>query len=466
MSDLPGDKDGALRAEKVGEGPEQEQFSKGAACVFAVGLLLILLYALIFGFGDRDDPNFLWYPLETVLKVAGSDLDAIDSGYAEQGPGVWGRILGIPEDVRQKALDNYAEVLNELEYWYIDWSGLVLRRMVLELEASGWDEKTGSYFQTYSLGPASEVVLRYAYAKGTKPTKNELSDFFRSIGSGNWYADTVRSRMAEREGNPRGSAAARERMSARVARVVAIDRAQQWLSLILGALGVLVLGWWSMRAGPLAEARWTSHWAFGSGLVVSVLATVGYLWYPFFFSAFYLDVLWGGLVALGLIWVLRPKDGPGFRRIFGLAGRPWGLLVSVTVCGILVQQLLWALWAFVAWEELIGWGAYDEMIFWGSRSMVIATLLNSVLFAPFFEELVFRGVFYGTLRTRLSVWPALILSSILFTVWHGYNLEGSVSIFLSGLLFAYLYERSRSLIPPMLLHGFINLNIAIYDLAL
>ncbi len=451
--------------EEAEEGLEQPRRPWGAGCAFSAGLLLILLYSFAFGFGKRDDVLYLWYPLETVLKVAGSDLDAIDSGRLEQDPGVWGRILGGDEDVRQKALDGFADELKQLGWQASGPPSAVLCRIILELEASGWSDSIQGHFEAYSLGPASEVVLRYAYAEGSKPAAAELSAFNSYLGSGHWYSDTVRRRIAELEANTSAADSARKRMSGRVDRLMAVGNAQQWMSLALGALGVLALGGWCLRSGPLAEARWAAQWSFGSGMAVSALAAAVYLWHPFFFSVFDLDTLWGGLASLAVIWVLRPKDGPGFLPIFGLTGRSWRLIAVVTWSGILVDQLLTAIWTVGLWGDQVGWGFYDEWIFWGSRWMVITSLLNGSLFAPVFEELIFRGVFYGTLRTRLRMWPALVLNALFFTVWHGYNLEGSAWIFASGLLFAYLYERSRSLIPPMIVHGFMNLMISIYILA-
>jgi len=50
---------------------------------------------------------------------------------------------------------------------------------------------------------------------------------------------------------------------------------------------------------------------------------------------------------------------------------------------------------------------------------LFATFLTLVVFAPVFEELLFRGWLYGKLRARTWALPAIILTAIVFGVAHG-----------------------------------------------
>ena len=89
------------------------------------------------------------------------------------------------------------------------------------------------------------------------------------------------------------------------------------------------------------------------------------------------------------------------------------------------------------------------------------TLLGSVVFAPVFEELIFRGLLYGTLRTRLAWPPAALASALVFALAHGYGAAGFLSVFLSGVLWAWVYERTGSLLPAILAHVINNAAVAL-----
>jgi membrane protease YdiL (CAAX protease family) len=91
-------------------------------------------------------------------------------------------------------------------------------------------------------------------------------------------------------------------------------------------------------------------------------------------------------------------------------------------------------------------------------------VLLGVVVGPFCEELVFRGFLYGGLRTRLSRWPAAILSAVLFALSHQMPVAAP-GLFVLGLLLAALYERYRSLAVPLALHASFNLLVLLLQQA-
>ncbi|MBV9229191.1 MAG: CPBP family intramembrane metalloprotease [Chloroflexi bacterium] len=96
----------------------------------------------------------------------------------------------------------------------------------------------------------------------------------------------------------------------------------------------------------------------------------------------------------------------------------------------------------------------DQYILEQSKNAPIstyATLLASVLIAPFCEEVFFRGfVFMGLLRGMPPAW-AIVLSSLIFAVAHAD--PGSFAVlFLIGLALAFLRWRTHSIWPSMILH--------------
>lgn len=82
---------------------------------------------------------------------------------------------------------------------------------------------------------------------------------------------------------------------------------------------------------------------------------------------------------------------------------------------------------------------------------VYATLLASVLIAPFCEEVFFRGfVFMGLLR-GMSLPVAIVLSALIFAVAHS-DPGSFLVLFVIGLALAFLRWRTRSIWPGFLLH--------------
>lgn len=86
---------------------------------------------------------------------------------------------------------------------------------------------------------------------------------------------------------------------------------------------------------------------------------------------------------------------------------------------------------------------------------VALLLLEGAIFAPLFEELFFRGLFYGLLRNRFSIGFSALASGLFFSLLHQ-NAFAFLPIFILGLSFAFLYERTKNIFVPILLHAFHN----------
>jgi len=76
--------------------------------------------------------------------------------------------------------------------------------------------------------------------------------------------------------------------------------------------------------------------------------------------------------------------------------------------------------------------------------------------APFVEELVFRGFFYPVFERLWGLAAAVILTALLFAAIHVPQLSGGweeiTAIFVVGLIFSYCRGKTRSLLPPFLMH--------------
>ena len=91
--------------------------------------------------------------------------------------------------------------------------------------------------------------------------------------------------------------------------------------------------------------------------------------------------------------------------------------------------------------------------------------IGAVLFgliSPITEEIVFRGLLFNRMRRYYPVTAAIILSGVLFGVYHGNPVQGVYGTCM-GILLAYTYERMRSFLIPCLFHAVANLMV--YTLA-
>jgi len=107
-----------------------------------------------------------------------------------------------------------------------------------------------------------------------------------------------------------------------------------------------------------------------------------------------------------------------------------------------------------------------EDLLWDPPWQVVLGTLDTVVWTPFVEELTFRGLLYGTLRTVTGVPLAAMASACIFAIAHGYGPTGFLSVLISGLLWAIAYERTRSLVPGILAHAANNLAVTITYLVL
>ncbi|HEX2438081.1 MAG TPA: CPBP family intramembrane glutamic endopeptidase [Methylomirabilota bacterium] len=324
-------------------------------------------------------------------------------------------------------------------------------------------------------------VLTGAYLGTEEIETGDVGDTVEALGPG-WFADALSLRVATRLGEPALAEAARRDQDSRARVLLTRIRVLAALDVVLVALGLLAArALWRRRPwrSAVADAPVPPPWEMSVGLatlvrgaalagIVMALLLVtnhGLVDHPILSEAIDQPLMY--IPLLLLVWrsLLAPA-GLGFVRAFGLRPRPDGwrpwvlaaaLLVGVGIVIDIVLGLLGDRLGLAAhWSE---W--FDAGLAWGSPAVVAVTFLGSVVFAPIFEELIFRGLLYGTLRTRLA-WPlAASASALVFALAHGYGVAGFLSVFLSGFLWSWVYERTGSLLPSMAAHMVNNLTVAL-----
>lgn len=176
------------------------------------------------------------------------------------------------------------------------------------------------------------------------------------------------------------------------------------------------------------------------------------------------------LLALAYTHLLKPT-GLDFWSGFGLYlerahhGRLIGIVLAVVAAG------LWGEWVMGRMAETLNlanhWTEwFDPDLVWAPQSVLVVSLLEYVVLAPIFEELAFRGLLYAALRRRFGFMSSAFISASLFAIAHGYGLIGCISVLWSGYLWAWIYEKTGSLIPGMIAHAMNNLLVCLAVMAL
>lgn len=82
------------------------------------------------------------------------------------------------------------------------------------------------------------------------------------------------------------------------------------------------------------------------------------------------------------------------------------------------------------------------------------------IIVPICEEVFFRGFLYPALRRVFSAWPCIVLTSVVFALFHA-DSRLWPTIFLLSLVVTIVFEYSGSLIAPILVHMGANLSFVL-----
>jgi membrane protease YdiL (CAAX protease family) len=166
--------------------------------------------------------------------------------------------------------------------------------------------------------------------------------------------------------------------------------------------------------------------------------------------------------ALGLIHFFLKAHRMSWRELLGLS-QP--RLLSVTLfaltLAVVASPITWAISSLVIKIITLLHQTPDQQI----AVQVLETTrdpaqravfaLAAIVLAPFVEEILFRGILYPLLKhhgyPRLALWG----TSLLFAAVH-IHLATFVPLFVFGVLLVWIYERTDTLLAPILTHATFN----------
>ncbi len=449
---------------------QRPYFSLWATAVFTV--LAAVLVALFYFTWSSPLEN-LREPEASLERLVGRELDFRD---ALQRTAAWERrlydLVGNEPETLDDAIDRYNELSDVSAADTVE-----LERLILMGEAGQLDAGRDPFGRLAALKPDGERMVEWVRAAylGDPPARAAAAARLKEIRGDlgrDWFSDTLARRIAERAGLTRehaqAAAAIQRRGHALLVRVRLLTGASAGVILLSG----LVL--WRAARRPsrarIAAEALPPPWPAADGWGLFIRSAFGYMALPV--GASFLPgkgplltlavMMVAGLPVLWWTWRccrahdLSPLAAFGLRPGPGGAGRVvwFGLtLFALSLAGETVLFLgLSATGVTTHWAD-----GFPEDLLWGSPLTVASETAETVLGAPVFEEIIFRGLLFPALRVALPLWPAALLSGALFAAAHGYGVVGFAAVAWSGAIWAVGYERTGSLLPCMLAHALGNL---------
>ena len=338
--------------------------------------------------------------------------------------------------------------------------------------------------------PQLATLVVAAYGEGPLPsgeTFETLQAELAELVPAGWFYDRLAERLAQRANNQPLLLTIREAYAARVDRQFARARAITAIevaAMIVGTV-VLIIFWVTRARRPnvvrLHEPGVPPPWPGGIGAAVllrggaigAMLTVVFLLYMPqenASLRALAIPLTNLPLLLLAYQYLFKPAQMT-FDQGFGLeigwarAGRLIAAVLAVMAAGLwgewIMDRMAEPLHLTNHWTE---W--FDADLVWGPSSLTAISLVEYVAFAPVFEELAFRGLLFAILRRKFRFLPAALMSASVFAIAHGYGLVGFISVLWSGMLWAWIYEKTGSLLPGILAHAINNLLVCLSVMAL
>lgn len=214
---------------------------------------------------------------------------------------------------------------------------------------------------------------------------------------------------------------------------------------------------------PFSLNLWTPAFVlvlfFGSELVLELYymadRAIPYFSDPLF--SWLRDHFWqyGPALVLSLFLFARPHH---FLKSFGLIQKPdWRLIFGVL--GFLFLLDLVIGWIVPPSYGTAPMASYDAGM--DTIDGLITLLVSACILAPVTEEIIFRGIMFGGLRSHWSFTAAALLSSLIFAAVHYYDAIGMIGTFTYGFAMCWLVMKKRSLLDAIIIHAIYNFYVTL-----
>jgi hypothetical protein len=441
-------------------------------------LLVLVFVALVGGLlASRSRIEQLSYPEASLALVVGRSMDI---RFVVDRQPRWERRLS------EVLMDDRTSELVQAIAWYKEMAayahdpGVELQLAILEGEAGRRErlrEKLDAWEVRPDPYPSMAAVVSAAYLGGPREIPGAAVEQLPSDGYP-WFGEQLALRLALARGDQTHAA---EIVDERQERTAPLRRRVRALATLeIGILSAAVIAAVTLllrrRSLRLANAPLPPPWSGEIGAVVLIRGAA--LQVILLAALYFVSPVADSVVLNALTWpwsnlfflpmlllarhhLVRPA-GLGLRAALGLSLDPGtrGRLAVVVIA--LIGVGLAGDWASSSIAARLGrtshWTEwFDEDMVWGEGGDAALGMLSAVVAAPFFEEMIFRGLLFATFRRRFGLLFSAFASSLIFAAAHGYGWVGLISVLWSGALWAWSYERTRSLVPGIFAHAAVNL---------
>jgi uncharacterized protein len=203
--------------------------------------------------------------------------------------------------------------------------------------------------------------------------------------------------------------------------------------LVLAAVASLIV---DIPALALGVSITTSHVPGGIAIADTVIQDCAFVFVAVFFAQL------GGRAVSAWQFGLRPT--PLWRAV---------RLVALTLIGFLIFSLIWAVAIHTEKEKLLEQLGASE-----STSLLLLSAALTCVVAPISEEFLFRGFIFGALRNWRGVWPAALITGLVFGGVHAGSAPtvDLVPLAALGVALCLLYHYTGSLYPCIAVHSLNN----------
>ena len=88
---------------------------------------------------------------------------------------------------------------------------------------------------------------------------------------------------------------------------------------------------------------------------------------------------------------------------------------------------------------------------------IIMEFIATCIFAPICEEIIFRFGLYEKINKKFNVVISILITSIIFSIIHFYQLDGIIILLTISTIWNYAYYKTNNLLYPIIFHFLHNL---------
>ena len=161
----------------------------------------------------------------------------------------------------------------------------------------------------------------------------------------------------------------------------------------------------------------------------------------------------GVLIACLALFFLLLKRNPAEEM--GLTPTKWRYILYAAALGVAFQFIVTFTISLIPPVAQYYSKAFDEQYAAMLSAPLWLEITNVAIFTPFVEEILFRGMIYGSLRKGMPKVAAAIIASAVFGIFHG-NIVSVIYAAALSLIMIAVYEKTGSLFVTVAMHAALN----------